>query len=527
GDPQAFHGGDLQGVLDHLDELQKLGVRTVWLSPVFPLRHEKFHGYGAFHGYWVEDFGRIEPRFGTEAKLGELSDALHARGMRLILDVVLNHVAMDAPLLKEHPDWFHREGPLTDWNDPVQLTRRDVKGLPDLAQENEEVYRYLLDTSLGWIDRVHPDGFRLDAVKHVPLSFWARYDDALHARAGRDFELLGEELEGDPSKVARVQRDGHFDAMFDFPLHFALVDVFCKDQPPERLGAVLSNDRLYDDPASLVTLVDNHDLARISSACGGEPRRVEQALAFQLSARGTPALTYGTEAGLAGASEPENRADMRFETDGALRETISHLLALRREHPALQNGAPWMVQGGGGVFAYARIAPEEAALIVVNHRDAPAHVDLPPELADLPWQGDPAQPERNPGASVLVRPDEVRMFFARGALDALAGRARAQWLKAERRRAVQFAVHASGEKAPLYVVGSAPELGAWNAADGLGPIPPSGSLRSELPVGAVVEYKLVARPAGGAPRWESGANRVAFVREGDGPMNLELSWNAG
>jgi hypothetical protein len=109
----------------------------------------------------------------------------------------------------------------------------------------------------------------------------------------------------------------------------------------------------------------------------------------------------------------------------------------------------------------------------------------------------------------------------------VAGRLRAQWLKAEHRRAVQFAVHAPGEKGPLYVVGSAPELGAWNATEGLGPVPPSGSLRSELPVGAVVEYKLVARPAGGAPRWESGANRVAFVGDGDGPMNLDVSWNAG
>jgi hypothetical protein len=368
---------------------------------------------------------------------------------------------------------------------------------------------------MHWIDRVHPDGFRLDAVKHVPLSFWARYDDALHARAGRDFELLGEELEGDPAAVARIQREGHFDAMFDFPLHFALVDVFCKDQPPEKLGAVLSNDRLYDDPSSLVTLVDNHDLPRILSACGGEARRVEQALTFQLSARGTPALTYGTEAGLAGASEPDNRGDMRFETDGALRATISRLLALRREHSSLQAGAPWVLQAGGGVFAYARIAPEEAALIVVNHRDAPAHVELPPELAGLAW------------SDLTVRPDEVRIFFAPGALDALAGRLRAQWLKAERRRPVQFAVRASGEKGPLYVVGSAPELGAWKATNALGPIPAGGSLRSELPVGAVVEYKLVARPADGKPRWESGANRVAFVRDGDGPINLELSWNAG
>src|SRR5205823_3172475 len=161
---------------------------------------------------------------------------------------------------------------------------------------------------------------------------WARYNDAVHAHAGGDFELLGEQLEGDPADIARVQRGGHFDAMFDFPLHFALIDVFCKGQAPTRLGAVLSNDRLYAHPESLVTLVDNHDLPRLLSSCGGDVDKARQALEFQLTARGTPALTYGTEAGLMGAKEPLNRGDMRFE-EGPLAETIRRALAWRREHP--------------------------------------------------------------------------------------------------------------------------------------------------------------------------------------------------
>ena len=90
-------------------------VCTVWLSPIFAMRTEKFHGYGAYHGYWTSDFGAIEPRFGDEALLKKLSAELHRRGMKLVLDVVLNHVAPDSPLTKAHPDWFHDEGGITDW----------------------------------------------------------------------------------------------------------------------------------------------------------------------------------------------------------------------------------------------------------------------------------------------------------------------------------------------------------------------------------------------------------------------------
>ena len=168
-DPAAFHGGDLQGVIDRLDWLKDLGIETVWLSPVFQMRTAKFFEHGAFHGYWVEDFNLIEPRFGNAPLLRKLSDALHARGMKLILDVVLNHVAMDAPLTRLYPHWFHHRGPIKDWNNPEEVETHDVHGLPDLAQEREDVYQFLLQASLKWIDEAKPDGFRLDAVKHVPL----------------------------------------------------------------------------------------------------------------------------------------------------------------------------------------------------------------------------------------------------------------------------------------------------------------------------------------------------------------------
>lgn len=519
-DPAAFHGGDLQGVLDHLDDLQSLGVRTVWLSPVWKMRTEKFFGYGAFHGYWVEDYSRLEPRFGEVALLRRLSDALHARGMRLYLDVVLNHVAFDSPLLKSHPDWFHHQGGIEDWNDPEQLVNRDVMGLPDLAQENPAVYRYLLSTSLKWVDQLHPDGFRLDAVKHIPLAFWRRFNADVRAHAGAGFVLLGEDLDGNPKTLARTAREGAFDQVFDFPLHYALVDVFCKGEPVERLASVLSQDRLYPDPEALVTVLDNHDLPRILTDCHGSVGQVEKALRFQLTARGIPALTYGTEAGLEGEKEPFNRGDMRFDAGSPLKAEITRLLAARRAHPALQKGASEILALTDSLFAYARIDGDEAVVIAVNAGANAVEVVLP---GGLPAHGQVTELET--GAPIAPGPlpvpaQSVRLltFEARvkGGFAAWAARARARWTGKGERRAVRFTSAGPG----LEVVGSAPELGEWSPDHGLSL--DAGAASAQLPVGAVVEFKLVRR--GATPDWEPGPNRFVWVEPGEGPLSVPLTF---
>ncbi len=308
-DPQGFHGGDLRGVIDRVAYLDELGVRTLWISPIFAMRTAKHGPWGAYHGYWIEDPYGIEPRFGTEADLRALVDELHARDMKLVLDFVANHVAPDSALLQEHPDWFHGKGDVVDWHDPVQAETHDVHGLPDLAQENEEVYGWLLGAAAKWIG-FGVDGFRLDAVRHVPTSFWARFNDDVRALAGDDFLLIGELFDGRPAEVARVWREGRFGQMFDFPLYYAATDVLCRGAHPGRLGATLAQDRLYPDPAMLAKFADNHDLPRIASACPVEDAGV---LRLLVELRGQPVITWGTEWWLEGAEEPANRATPPWE----------------------------------------------------------------------------------------------------------------------------------------------------------------------------------------------------------------------
>lgn len=152
-DPQAFHGGDLAGLIARLDWISALGFDTVWVSPLSKMRTEKYHGYGAFHGYWTYELGALEPRFGDELLLARLRSELDRRGMKLVLDLVLNHVGPDAPLVKQKPEWFHGRGGVTNWDDPEQLVMHDVHGLPDLATEKPEVFAHLVDGARRWLPR--------------------------------------------------------------------------------------------------------------------------------------------------------------------------------------------------------------------------------------------------------------------------------------------------------------------------------------------------------------------------------------
>lgn len=516
-DPAGWHGGDIRGVMKHLPWLSRLGVKTVWLSPVTKAVDRPFFGHGAFHGYWVLDPWEMEPRFGTVAELRALSDALHARGMRLVLDVVVNHVGYDAPLTKTHPDWFHHNGAIEDWNDPKQLEEYDVHGLPDLAVEKEEVYDYLLGAAKRWIDAVHPDGFRLDAVKHVPLSFWKRFDADLKAYAGPGFELLGEDLDGDPAALAHTLREGGFDALFDFPVHYALVDVLCKQAPPGKLAAVLSLDRLYDGQGTRVTLLDNHDLPRLASVCG--PAEAKAALTTLFALRGTPSLTWGTEVGLKGAEEPVNRSDMRFARRSPNYRLIRKLAAERERHPAMRHGLTRVIGLGDQLLAFVRLTDDDGVLVVVNE-GRPTLTTLPMGLTGLTRA---PRSYRVPAKTVRVVPlppkkkngyaELVARWRAEGTLDA-PGPLRTVEVR------VGHAPAAEGDT--IVVVGAGPELGNWDPKKGAEVM--GRAAQVSLRVGTVMEYKLAIRRADGTVEWEPSGNRYLLVKPGRAPQAINARW---
>lgn len=351
----------------------------------------------------------------------------------------------------------------------------------------------------GGFERARLDGFRLDAVKHVPLDFWATW--ARDTRRGFEgVTLLGEMLDGDPSVVSAAWRDGGFTAMFDFPLGFAMNDVFCRGERPTKLAAVLANDRRYPDPSQLVTLLDNHDLPRVMSACRNDVGRVRQALGFMVAMRGIPSVTWGTEVGLEGAKEPDNRKSMVF-APHVLKDDLTFWLAARRQHPALSDGVPVVLSASSEGVVVGRVSPSQLAVVVVGRGG------VRPRVEGAPWDAAslelvPPSPVGRSDLGVFV--SDVRP----GAWESLFREADTQWRRAAKRKTITF----EGPSDTL-VVGSGPELGDWNPARAR-PLP----VTLELPEGAVFEFKAVRR-AGATTTWAEGDNGVLFV-EPTGPAKV-------
>ena len=537
-DPHAWHGGDLAGIIGQLDHLEAMGVRTVWISPIFESRQGKIGDWGAFHGYWVRDLAALEPRLATPAELRALSDALHARGMRLVMDVVWNHTAEEAPLRAAHPDWFHQRGDIRDWDDPVDRVEGDVHGLPDLRQELPAVEDYLFDATLKHLIDANVDGVRVDAVRHMPIDALRRLNDRLDAARGpAGVWAVGEDFTGSPTALQQTLTEGGFDAVFDFALRYALIDSVCGGAPPARLASTLSLDRLYENTDQLVTFLDNHDLPRLMSACGGDGALADQALLLLFSLRGRPSLTFGAEALPLGPGEPENRAMVDWSQVGLRSGAIAALQAARVAHPSLRAGAGRALSLGDQHLLWAQQAPSDPAgragelsLILLSRVGGPLELPLPAGLgggellAQSTAAGGPIEvaaraglaPEAlrldGPGVGVWVLQPPAGYSLTTPSIKLFSIEA--------------WAPTAAGDR--LLIVGAAPELGAWAPAAGVALTAPrapgepwTGDL--PLPAGGVPAFKLVLLPAGeGGPVFEPGADRSPLLPIEGG--SLRLHW---
>ena len=486
-DPAGWHGGDLAGVRAKLPWLHDLGVTRIWLSPVFTAASQKFFGNAAFHGYWTYDLGSIDKHFGTEEDLRALATDAEKYGIRVVLDLVVNHVGYGSPLVEQKPDWFHPALTIEDWNDPVQLVEREVHGLPDLNQDNPEVYSYIMAAARKWLDLPNIAGYRLDAVKHVGLDFWTKFNSALQSEHP-GIMMLGEYFDGDPRKVDEIQKQGRFTHMFDFPLAFALRDVFCEHKSVANLASVITNDRQYDDANRMVTFLDNHDMPRYISLCQGDGDAMARALRVMLAWRGVPSLYYGTEVPLAGAQEPDNRADMRF-TDAKYYDLIAKALQIRSKYPVLASGKTATLAYEPGFAVFARELDTQQALIIVSQG-----VQTEYELPMGPWT-DPTDGTTRSG-KIAVSPDSVQVLVRDKVSESilLGGT-----------RTVTFRVPGND----YVVTGSGPELGQWNPMKA--PRAVNGEIRIELPSQTVFVYKPVRIGEDGSVTWADGDNREIFT----------------
>ncbi len=417
GPEPPFHGGNIAGIREKLDYLSDLGVTALWISPLYQNQKD------GYHGYWPIDFEAMDPRFGTFEEFHSLVEECHAREMKVLLDMVLNHAGYDHPMARDAKkrDWFHHSGGMM-WMDQKSLEKGSLHGLPDFAQEKPEVARYLIDVSLKWLERTGVDGFRLDAVKHVPATFWKRFSTEVHAKAGPDFLLLGEVFRGVPEYIARYQREDGIDSVFDVPFADTVRSALTRDaeapgvslvarvrelrreyrtmlfneivrklfarKPTDMrwFSSIAKAEGAYTRPHRLATFIDNHDLNRFAHEAEPAEERLKLALGLLMTWRGIPVITYGTEIGMKGGTEGTNRAPMDFEANPGLRDWVKGLIRVRRSNPALTRGVQVELSADREVYAFLRDDGRDRVVAAVNNsRRAQTRVLRLP--AGAAWEG--------------------------------------------------------------------------------------------------------------------------------------------
>jgi len=401
--PGAWHGGDLPGLRAQLDEIAGLGATAIWINPVVkqidapvwaqgPPGSEWARGFEhwPFHGYWADDFERLEPHFGAEAGLKALIDAAHARGIKVLLDVVYNHVGYGARYVSAAPTrhWI-RTRPGDCAVDPITC---QVGGLPDLRTELPEVREHLFRAHLGLARRVGLDGFRLDTVKHVEHDFWRAHRARTRAELGAEFFLLGEVWGGSNEVLDEWFAPDEMDAGFDFSFKGSCQAFVEGKGRTVAFAAYLAKRQRLRAGYHLAHYLSSHDEPMALYELGNDVAKFKLCVALQMTSFGIPVIYYGEEVGRRGAAWPSNRSDMPWgeraqppgrdvRRDEALRDYYRRLIAARRAHPALARGAFRALATDGDLLVFAREdgAAKDAVIVAINRgaRDATVSVPLP------------------------------------------------------------------------------------------------------------------------------------------------------
>ena len=421
GAAHGWHGGDLRGVDQHLDYLQQLGVTTLWLTPIL----SNARMTDSYHGYAATDLYAVDSHFGSLDDYEHLVDDLHARGMKIVYDIVPNHIGVEHEWVHDPPapDWLHgtvdrhthakynmealadpHAAPANWWD----ITHGwFVDSMPDLNQENPLVATYLIQNAIWWIETAGLDGLRIDTFPYVGRAFWSEFHRELHEVYPK-LTTVGEVFNGDPAITSffagGVVHDGIDTGLytpFDFPTYFTLRDVLLHDKPMTALSATLGVDHLYPHPERLVTFFGNHDTKRLMSEPGASPERLKLAFVLLATLRGTPEVYSGDEIGMEGGDDPDNRRDFpggfknsshdafapagRTAAEQDMLAWSSTLFRLRRAHDAFTSGDEQDVAADATSIAYLRGSDlaagcrrngTERMLVVVNKASEPRSIDI-------------------------------------------------------------------------------------------------------------------------------------------------------
>ncbi|WP_059106016.1 glycoside hydrolase family 13 protein [Shouchella shacheensis] len=379
----SFFGGDLQGVIDHLDHLQDLGISGLYFTPVFKAYSN--------HKYDTIDYMQLDPQFGSEETLKTLVKECHSRGIRVMLDAVFNHSGyyfkpfQDVLEKGEHSpykDWFHiHDFPLKPEGErPNYETFAFVSSMPKLNTKNPEVKQYLLQVARYWIETFDIDGWRLDVANEVDHEFWRDFRTTVKD-VKEDVYILGEIWH----QASPWLQGDQFDAVMNYPLTDAIQGFLLHGESAKSFEyAVTRHLFSYPDTVNRVqfNLLDSHDTARILTESGGNKRLVKLQFLMLFSFPGAPCIYYGDEIGMSGENDPGCRACMVWEKekqDHDLFTFLKELIRWRQEYQALGSDGTLKFHktASDDVLLYSKYTESEELLLAINASKEKQTVVLP------------------------------------------------------------------------------------------------------------------------------------------------------
>ncbi len=402
------HGGDIQGIINNLDYLQDLGVTTLWLNPVLENDEPKT----SYHGYANTENYKIDRRYGTNALYRKLADELHKRGMKLIKDLVHNHVGSEHWTVKDMPfkDWVHQwpKFTRTTYKDQVLFdpyaSQQDKKvmtdgwfdyHMPDMNESNTYVQNYITQSHIWWAEYAGLDGFRIDTYAYNDANYMAEWGKAIKAEYPKLTYFAETWVQGMPNqafftqgKTINQKLDTQLPGVTDFQslwaINEALNGKFGWNDGVNKLYTTLASDFMYQDATRNVVFLDNHDLGRFYSVVGEDYNKYKSGIAWLLTTRGIPQFYYGDEILMKGFTNPDGlvrldfkggwpedkenkfKASGRTEQENAAFNFVRKLANYRKNNPVLQTGKMMQYVPENGIYVYFRYNVDKTVMIVMN-----------------------------------------------------------------------------------------------------------------------------------------------------------------
>ncbi|WP_222983510.1 glycoside hydrolase family 13 protein [Flagellimonas meishanensis] len=415
------HGGDIQGIIDHLDYIKDLGATAIWSTPLLEDNDERY----SYHTYAQSDVYRIDPRFGTNDDYKRLADEMHERDMKLIMDYVTNHWGIEHWMMKDLPtyNWINQwpgylntSYRMTTQYDP-NASEADykhcmdgwfVRSMPDLNQKNPLMLNYLIQNAIWWIEFADLDGFRVDTYSYNDKEGIAKWTKAIMDEYP-NFNIVGEVWLHDQAQIAYWQKDSaigalqsyntHCPSVMDFTLHDAIMEVFHEQEARRDKGVVkiyenMVNDFLYPDINNIMVFAENHDTPRINEIY---PNFEDYRLVMTLLAtiRGIPQIYYGTEIGMKGKKEvgdgdirrdfpggwPKDKNNAftesgRTDQQKAYFDFTKKVLNWRKDKEVIHTGKTMQFVPMDNVYVFFRYNDGKRVMVILNNSSKPQELEL-------------------------------------------------------------------------------------------------------------------------------------------------------